>query len=231
VQRLTDGEGMAGDLDIYREVRTNRPDAQARPKKIAGAVLFCGEIPAVFQTAEDCFARLRARVSVETPDPWLDAAVGALNVAADAVWDEPQQASCTARSRGDAAAWLARPLYARHPRWPERARIHFSFWASRQNTSQVPPEIPSADESTNLARNEAALHSNGDLSNSHYDMNLVYIDALFRHLQWSGDLAFAREVWPVIVAASCVGAPAVSARIWRGETPALRGLRCDLGER
>jgi len=39
---------------------------------------------------------------------------------------------------------------------------------------------------------------NGDISNSHYDMNLVYIDALFRHLRWTGDLEFARQVWPVI---------------------------------
>ena len=200
VQRLTDGEGMAGDLDIYREVRTNRPDAQPVRKRSLAPCYSAGEIPAVFQTAEDCFARLRARVSVETPDPWLDAAVGALNVAADAVWDEPQQALMHG-----AVAWRTPLLGWRGPYmldtlgWPERARIHFSFWASRQNTSQVPPEIPSADESTNLARNEAALHSNGDLSNSHYDMNLVYIDALFRHLQWSGDLAFAREVWPVIV--------------------------------
>ena len=30
-----------------------------------------------------------------------------------------------------------------------------------------------ADENSNLARNEAALHSNGDLTKSHYDMNLV----------------------------------------------------------
>ena len=39
---------------------------------------------------------------------------------------------------------------------------------------------------------------NGDLSNSHYDMNMVFIDALFRHLLWTGDAEFARQVWPVI---------------------------------
>jgi hypothetical protein len=36
------------------------------------------------------------------------------------------------------------------------------------------------------------------MSNSHYDMNQVYIDTLFRHLLWTGDLEFARSVWPVI---------------------------------
>src|SRR5262249_2102031 len=39
---------------------------------------------------------------------------------------------------------------------------------------------------------------NGDLSRSHYDMNLVYIDALFRHVLWTGDLALARQEWPMI---------------------------------
>jgi hypothetical protein len=36
------------------------------------------------------------------------------------------------------------------------------------------------------------------MSRSHYDMNVVYIDALFRHFLWTGDLNFARKVWPVI---------------------------------
>ena len=30
-------------------------------------------------------------------------------------------------------------------------------------------------------------------------MNLVFIDALFRHLLWTGDRSYARKVWPVIV--------------------------------
>ena len=50
-----------------------------------------------------------------------------------------------------------------------------------------------------FARNEAALHSNGDLMNrSHYDMNLVAVDAFFRHLLWTGDTNYARAMWPVI---------------------------------
>ena len=39
---------------------------------------------------------------------------------------------------------------------------------------------------------------NGDFRPHHYDMNLVFIDALFRHFYWTGDLAFAKEMWPVI---------------------------------
>ncbi len=55
-----------------------------------------------------------------------------------------------------------------------------------------------ADEQFNLARSEAAIHSNGDLSKNHYDMNLVAVDAFFRHLLWTGDTNYAREMWPVI---------------------------------
>jgi len=69
---------------------------------------------------------------------------------------------------------------------------------TRQNTDPIPAKLPPPDESSNLARCEAALHSNGDMSNSHYDMNLVFLDGLFRHLLWTGDLDFARQVWPVI---------------------------------
>ena len=36
------------------------------------------------------------------------------------------------------------------------------------------------------------MHSNGDMSNNHYDMNLVAVDAFFRHLLWTGDTDYAR---------------------------------------
>ncbi|MBC8097037.1 MAG: hypothetical protein H7Y43_14620 [Akkermansiaceae bacterium] len=36
------------------------------------------------------------------------------------------------------------------------------------------------------------------MTKSHYDMNLVGVDAFFRHLRWTGDLDFARRMWPTI---------------------------------
>jgi hypothetical protein len=82
--------------------------------------------------------------------------------------------------------------------WHDRARQNFETWIPNQNTDPIPAALPPADKGANLARNETGLHSNGDLSNSHYDMNMVFIDALFRHLLWTGDTAFARQAWPVI---------------------------------
>ncbi len=70
--------------------------------------------------------------------------------------------------------------------WHDRARENFETWIPNQNLDPIPPAIPPPDQKANLARNEPGLHSNGDLSGSHYDMNMVFMDALFRHLLWTG---------------------------------------------
>ena len=199
LQRVGASPQGSEDLATYREVRGERPGEQPVPASKPVPAFAPEDLPRLFAEAESHFAALRNRVRIETPDPFLDAAVGALNVAADAVWDEPQGAIMHG-----AIAWRTKLLGWRGPYaldalgWHERARKHFADWAVRQNTDPVPASIPPADESSHLARSEAALHSNGDLSASHYDMNLVYIDALFRHLLWTGDLGLARELWPMI---------------------------------
>ena len=32
----------------------------------------------------------------------------------------------------------------------------------------------------------------------HYDMNLCYIDELLWHFNWTGDLEYARRMWPLL---------------------------------
>lgn len=190
--------GQAGDLATYQEAGGGAATQAAGAGKLAAAFSEA-ELPGVFAAAEKHFAELRGRVKVDTPDAEINAAVGALNVAADAVWDEPQGAIMHG-----AVAWRTKLLGWRGPYsldalgWHDRARQDFEYWATRQNTKPVPDKIPPADESANLSRNEAGLHTNGDMSNSHYDMNLVHIDAVFRHLLWTGDVEFARKEWPVI---------------------------------
>ncbi len=152
-----------------------------------------------FDAAEKHRAELSRHVSVSTPDPFINAAAQALCVAADAVWDEKQQ--CFMHG---AVAWRTRLLgwrgqYAGDDLgWHERTAAHFASFARQQNTNPVPETIPPPDEKFNLARSEAAILSNGDLSKNHYDMNLVAVDAFFRHLLWTGDINYAREMWPVI---------------------------------
>jgi hypothetical protein len=158
------------------------------------------DLPRLFAAAEERRRAIAERVVVETPDPFINAAAGALNIAADAVWDSQSQSFMHG-----AVAWRMRLLGWRGPYagdalgWHERTAAHFTGYARNQNTNAIAEKLPPADEEFNLARNEAALHSHGDLMNrSHYDMNLVAVDTFFRHLLWTGDLDYARAMWPVI---------------------------------
>jgi hypothetical protein len=158
------------------------------------------DLPKLFAAAEEHRRAIAGRVVVETPDPFINAAASALCVAADAVWDDKQQSFMHG-----AVAWRVRLLGWRGEYvgdelgWHDRTAAHFSGFAQNQNTSPIPETIPPPDEEFNLARSEAAIHSNGDMSHNHYDMNLVAMDAFFRHLLWTGDTNYAAEMWPVIV--------------------------------
>lgn len=198
LQRLPGG-AAARDLDQYKAVTAGKP-APSPKKTIPLAPLYTrAQLPALFAATRQHFDTLRSRVSIDTPDPYLNAAMGALGVAADALWDEADQAIMHG-----AIAWRTKLLGWRGPYaldalgWHARARSNFNAWTPRQNTQPIPATLPPPDAASNLARSEAGLHSNGDLSNSHYDMNLVFMDALFRHLLWTGDLEYARSAWPVI---------------------------------
>lgn len=157
------------------------------------------DLPKLFSAAENHRREIAEKVIVETPDPFINAAAAALNIAADAVWDDKQQSFMHG-----AVAWRTRLLgwrgqYAGDELgWHNRTAAHFAGFAKNQNTNPIPKTIPPADEQFNLARSEAAIHSNGDMSHNHYDMNLVAVDAFFRHLLWTGDTNYAAQMWPVI---------------------------------
>jgi hypothetical protein len=193
------GRSEAEELAVYRAVRTDRAPAGNQPYPPLHAAYAPAEIAKRFDAARTYFTRLRNQVKVETPDPFIDAAVGALNVGADAVWDDRQSAVMHG-----AIAWRSKLLGWRGPYamdalgWHDRMKRNIKTWMPQQNTDPIPDRIPPADKDSNLARSEAGLHSNGDMSNSHYDMNMVFIDGLFRHLLWTGDVDLAREAWPVI---------------------------------
>ena len=157
------------------------------------------KLPGLFEESENYRRSIAEHVLVDTPDPFINASAAALNVAANAVWDSRQ----TSFMHG-AVAWRNRLLgwrgqYAGDALgWHERTRQHIEGFARQQNVKPVPESIPPADEDTNLSRSEKALHSNGNLTSNHYDMNLVAVDAFFRHLLWTGDLDFARQMWPML---------------------------------
>ena len=155
---------------------------------------------ALFDSRGTPSPRLATQIAIDTPDPFINAAVAALNVAADAVWDEPQRAVMHG-----AVAWRSKLLGWRGPYamdalgWHDRARraSHRTGHAA-EHEARSPTSCPPPTRTANLARNEPRCTATATCRTSHYDMNLVYIDALFRHLLWTGDLEFARQMWPVI---------------------------------
>ncbi|MDP9175476.1 MAG: DUF4450 domain-containing protein [Planctomycetota bacterium] len=189
-----------GELGTYLSVRKDPPNQEASQATTRAVdISRADSLQTIFDEAEKHRKSIADEVMVDTPDPFINAAVPALCVAGDAVWDERQ-----GTYMHGAVAWRSKLLGWRGPYLADemgrhdRALRDMTYWVARQNDSPIPDAIPPADASANLARNEAALHSNGDISTSHYDMNLVFIDVLFRHILWTGDVEFARKMWPVI---------------------------------
>jgi hypothetical protein len=145
---------------------------------------------------------IAATLKIDTPDEYINSCGAAIGIAAETIWDAKQQ--CVMHGgvawRVPLAGWRG-PYNLDALGNHDRAVLHFQHWLKRQNTTPITtadPAIGPWDPNIHLARKEGMLHSNGDVSNNHYDMNMVFIDALLRHLMWTGDLTFAREVWPAL---------------------------------
>lgn len=156
-------------------------------------------LPDVFAAAERQRKAIAERVFVQTPDPFINAAAAALCAAADGLWDERSGSVMhgAVAWRSAYAGWrgpYANDAIGEH----DRSKRHLVYWAGRQNTKSVSGDVMGPDPEANLARSHPAKQSSGDIGGKHYDMNLVYIDALVRHLLWTGDLQLAERLWPVI---------------------------------
>lgn len=164
-----------------------------------------------FAGYEEARRALAGRIRIATPDPYLNPLGGALAVAADGIW-------------GTEGVWLHGAVGWRMPLngwraaytgdalgWHDRAREHFDNYAASQVTN-VPCTRPHPAQDTLLALARSAKewgtphYSNGyicrnprrDNQMHHYDMNLCYVDELLWHLCWTGDLDYARRIWPVL---------------------------------
>ncbi|QEH40787.1 DUF4450 domain-containing protein [Chitinophaga sp. XS-30] len=165
-------------------------------------------IPEIFRQADLDRARLANRIRLQTPDPYLNTLGGALSMAADAIWEDPTFLHGAVAWRMRLNAW--RGAYVADPLgWHDRARTHFSSYARSQVTA--PPVTGVVmDTARNLARHEEKIgtflfsdgyicrNPDGDIRAHHYDMNLVFVDQLLRHFNWTGDTAYVREMWPLI---------------------------------
>lgn len=164
----------------------------------------------LYNKSEQARANLASRIRITTPDPYFNTLGGALAVAADGIWDGEVWLHGAIGWRMPLSGWRA--AYTGDALgWHDRARTHFNAYAASQVT-EVPNTIPhpAQDSTLALARSEkkwgTPQYSNGYICRNprrndqmhHYDMNLCYIDELLWHFNWTGDLEYARRMWPVL---------------------------------
>jgi hypothetical protein len=166
------------------------------------------ELGTLMEAAEQARKELASRVELNTPDTMLNNLAGAVVMAADGVWDGEAFMHGAVAWRMPLNGWrgasMADPLG-----WGNRAKTHFRGYAQAQYLEpDSGPNVP--DPAHGLARqlkkNGVSLYTEGYISRypgrvsrpHHYDMNLVFIDQIIRHLDWTGDTSFLREIWPVI---------------------------------
>ena len=161
-----------------------------------------------FANAETARKKLAARITIKTPDKYLNTLGGALSIAADAIWEEPTYmhgaVAWRMRLPGWRGAYVADPLG-----WHDRARTHFDAYAKSQLTT-APTNGVVMDTALNLARHlekvGTQLFSNGYITRNpngyvgahHYDMNLVFVDQLLNHFNYTGDTAYVKKMWPLL---------------------------------
>ncbi len=170
-----------------------------------GARLGAEQLPAALAAAEAHRTSIAERVRVVTPDPYINAAVPAMCAAADGLWDPPTYAHGGAAWHMPYLGWRGAYIASEFG-WYDRAKLHFRTFAALQVQEPATGE-PRMEPKYNLARQalDSVFNTRGCIPHlavkdqvGQYDMQQVYIDQLLWHIQWTGDLEFAREMWPVL---------------------------------
>lgn len=168
------------------------------------------QIPELYAQAERDREAIASTVMFDAPDPWLLPVGGALAIASDAIWSGEAWLHGSIGWRTPHLGWRGAYVgdaIGRH----DRALIHFLNYADNQidNIPSIYPH-PQQDTALNLARAKKTwgtpMYSNGYICRrpghkdemSHYDMNIVYIDAMLRHFRHTGDTAAMRRLFPVL---------------------------------
>ncbi|MDQ5930441.1 MAG: hypothetical protein QG594_2229, partial [Bacteroidota bacterium] len=167
------------------------------------------DLPQLFAEAETARKAVANRITIHTPDPYLNTIGGALAIASDATWEAPTylhgSIGWRIRLNGWRGAYTADALG-----WHDRAKTHLESYAKSQVISPETGAVV-ADTTNHLSRSLEKLgvgmftsgyisrNPNGEkMTAHHYDMNLVYMDILLRHHQWTGDQIFLKETWPLL---------------------------------
>lgn len=161
-----------------------------------------------FANAEDARKQIAERIKINTPDAYINTLGPVLSIAADAIWESPSYMHGAVAWRMRLNGW--RGAYAADVLgWHDRARQHFNGYANSQLTAPPVTGVVT-DTALHLARHQekigTALFSDGYIARNpndssrahHYDMNLVFIDQLLNHFNWTGDTAYVKQMWPLL---------------------------------
>jgi hypothetical protein len=190
------------------KVLTNQPDYFLLLNAGDATNIVYTQLPSIFDKAKTATEKLANRIQVTTPDPYINTLGGVLATAADAIWEDSSYLHGAIAWRIRLPGW--RGAYAADALgWHDRAKTHFRAYAKSQIITPESGLIVS-DTALHMARQLEKVgtsmfsngyicrNPNGDIRPHHYDMNLVYIDQLLKHFDWTGDVAFVREMWPVL---------------------------------
>lgn len=163
----------------------------------------------VFLQAEKSRQQIANRITIHTPDSFINTIGGTLAIASDAIWEAPSYMHGAIGWRMRLNGWRG-PYTADVLGWHDRARTHLNAYAQSQVLKPEKGPVV-ADTATNLSRSlekmGVGMFTSGYISRDpegknlrphHYDMNLVYIDFLLRHYDWTGDIEFIKKTWPVL---------------------------------
>ena len=190
-------------------IKNNEPYFFAIEKSDGNKSIAYADAEKIFSKAESARKNIAGRIKIVTPDKYINTLGGALSIAADAVWESPTFMHGAIGWRMRLNGWRG-PYVGDVLGWHDRAKTHFKAYALSQVTTPLSGPLV-MDTALHLARSLEKMgtsvfssgyicrNPNGDFRAHHYDMNLVYIDALLRHFNWTGDLKFAKEMWPVII--------------------------------
>ena len=215
--KIADATKQNSPLELYRSVASATPAITGRmllPTDPAyflihdTAALSAGDPTLSFANAEKARKELAGRVRLTTPDAYINTLGGALAVAADGIWEAPSYLHGAVAWRMRLNAWRG-PYVADPLGWHNRAEQHFSSYAlSQVTTPTAGPVVP--DTALHLARQLEKIGTSvfssgyisrnpgGDIRAHHYDMNLVFIDELLEHFNWTGNREYVKKMWPVL---------------------------------
>ncbi|MDH4461037.1 MAG: DUF4450 domain-containing protein, partial [Flectobacillus sp.] len=173
------------------------------------SALSYSDLPNILKENERLRKQITSTIEINTPDSLLNPLGQALSLAADAIWDSPTYMHGAVAWRMRLPAWRG-PYIADVLGQHDRAKTHFSAYGKSQVGSNFPLTNAVPDSAMHGARELEKIGSgiftegyicrnpNGEIKPHHYDMNLVYIDQLLNHFNWTGDTAYVREMWTVL---------------------------------